>query len=178
LRGVFGSVYVRSMPLTSAIQPYDPRWPQNYADEAERLIPIFGSSLVETHHVGSTAVPELAAKPEIDILAVINMTGVPDQWTPSFEKQGYRRGGDLSPGHHFFKRDIGGVRTHKLHICHEGHPTISEMLRFRDHLRQHPADRLKYQELKLKLERENTEGIREYLAAKAPFIHAILASLD
>jgi len=52
------------------------------------------------------------------------------------------------------------------------------MLRFRDHLRRHPADRLRYQELKFKLKRENTDGIQEYLTAKEPFIRAILASLD
>jgi GrpB-like predicted nucleotidyltransferase (UPF0157 family) len=52
------------------------------------------------------------------------------------------------------------------------------MLRFRDHLSRHPVDRLRYQELKLKLEAENTRGIQEYLAAKDPFIRAVLASLD
>jgi GrpB-like predicted nucleotidyltransferase (UPF0157 family) len=162
------------MPLTSTIQPYDPHWPWQYADEAERLRPIFGPAVVEMHHVGSTAVPELSAKPEIDILIVVNVAEVPDEWSQSLLKLGYRRGGDLSPGHHFFKRDVGGVRTHKVHVCHQGHPGISQKLRFRDHLRQHPADRLRYQELKLKLERENTGGIREYLAGKAPFINSIL----
>ena len=112
--------------------------------------------------------------PEIDILIVVNVAQVPDEWSQSLHKLGYRRGGDLSPGHHFFKRDAGSVRTHKVHVCHQGHPNISEQLRFRDHLRRHPADRLRYQELKLKLERENTRGIREYLSGKAPFINSIL----
>jgi GrpB-like predicted nucleotidyltransferase (UPF0157 family) len=164
--------------LTSSIEPYDPRWPQKYADEAERLGPIFGSALVKMYHVGSTAVPELSAKPEIDILAVVNVDDVPDAWTRLLQNLGYRQGGDLSPGHHFFKRDVSGVRTHKLHVCRDGHSTIAEMLKFRDHLRQSPADRLRYEELKLKLERENTEGIREYLAAKKPFIRSVLADLD
>jgi GrpB-like predicted nucleotidyltransferase (UPF0157 family) len=166
------------MSLTSSIQPYDPKWPQQYANEEARLRPIFDSALVEIHHVGSTAVPELAAKEEIDILGVINLTGSVEDWSHSLEMLGYRRGGDLSPGHHFFKRDVNGVRTHKLHICREGHVQISRMLRFRDHLRRHPADRLKYQELKLRLQRENTRGIQEYLVAKDPFIRSVLASGD
>jgi len=166
------------MPLTSPIRPYDPRWPQEYANEETRLRPIFGSALVRIYHVGSTAVPELAAKGEIDILAVINFTGAVDDWSGSLEALGYRRGGDLSQGHHFFKRDVAGIRTHKLHICREGHTQITRMLRFRDHLRQHPADRMRYQDLKLRLELENTGGIQEYLAAKNPFISAILAGLD
>ena len=166
------------MPLTSSITPYDPQWPQRYAEEAERLSPTFGSALKEIHHVGSTAVPGLAAKPEIDILAVIRSGNVPEEWTRTFEQLGYRRGGDLSPNHHFFKRDIGGVRTHKLHVCREGHPNIAAMLKFRDHLRRHPADRLKYQELKLALERKNADGIHQYLAGKAPFIPFSLASSE
>lgn len=165
------------MPLPSPIRPYDPKWPREYADEEARLRPVFGPALVEIHHVGSTAVPALAAKGEIDILAVINVTGAVEDWTRSFGELGYRRGGDLSPGHHFFKRDVAGVRTHKLHICREGHAQIDRMLLFREHLRQHPVDRMRYQELKLKLERENTGGIQEYLAAKEPFISEILSGL-
>ncbi|HMH71568.1 MAG TPA: GrpB family protein, partial [Bradyrhizobium sp.] len=88
------------MPLTGPIRPYDPNWPQEYTNAEARLRPIFGSRLVEIHHVGSTAVPELAAKGEIDILAVINLTGSVEEWSRSFEELGYRRGGDLSPGHH------------------------------------------------------------------------------
>jgi GrpB-like predicted nucleotidyltransferase (UPF0157 family) len=114
------------MPLTSSIQSYDPTWPRQYANEEARLRPIFGSALVEMHHVGSTAVPELAAKGEIDIIAVINLTVTLEDWNPSFEMLGYRRGGDLSPGHRFFKRDIDGIRTHKLHICRNGHVQVSE----------------------------------------------------
>ncbi|WP_245287944.1 GrpB family protein [Bradyrhizobium sp. Ec3.3] len=139
---------------------------------------VLGPVLLEIHHVGSTAVPELAAKDEIDILAVVNLTGSVEQWKQSLEELGYRRGGDLSSRHSFFKRDVGRVRTHKLHICHEGHPQIVRMLRFRDHLRRHSADRMRYQELKFRLERENTGGIQEYLAAKEPFIDAILADLE
>lgn len=165
------------MLLTSPIRPYDPRWPQEYAQEEARLRPIFGPALVEIHHVGSTAVPELAAKGEIDMLAVITLAGTIEDWTRSLEELGYRRGGDLSEGHHFFKRDVAGVRTHKLHICREGHAQIDRMLLFREHLREHPVDRMRYQELKLKLERENTRGIQEYLAAKEPFISEILSGL-
>lgn len=122
--------------------------------------------------------PELAAKAEIDILVVINSAAAVDDWRHPLELLGYRRGGDLSPGHYFFKRDVQGVRTHKLHICRQGHAQIASMLRFRDHLRGHPADRVRYQQLKLKLERENTRGIGEYLAAKDPFIRAMLAGSD
>ncbi|WP_311977463.1 GrpB family protein [Bradyrhizobium diversitatis] len=102
------------MPLTSPIKSYDPTWPQQYAAEEARLKPVFGSGLIGIHHVGSTAVPGLAAKAEIDVLAVVWSDDSLDDWSRSLTRLGYRRGGDLSPGHHFFKRDVGDIRTHKL----------------------------------------------------------------
>ena len=166
------------MALTSSIQAYDPSWPGMYAAETARLTPVLGSALVEMHHVGSTAVPDLAAKPEIDILAVVDTVDVPELWVKGFEALGYRRGGDLSAGHRFFKRDLNGVRTHKLHVCDPGHPSIVDMLKFRDHLRRNSVDRGRYQALKLRLERENTGGIGQYLASKAPFIDSVVAGIE
>ena len=57
------------MPLTRIITSYESEWPRRYDEEVERLRPLFGDALTEIHHVGSTAIPELSAKPEIDILA-------------------------------------------------------------------------------------------------------------
>lgn len=166
------------MSLTSPIKPYDSLWPQQYAAEQARLRPLFGSKLIGIHHVGSTAVPELAAKGEIDVLAVVTSDSELEIWSRSLVELGYLRGGDLSSGHHFFKRDVNGVRTHKLHVCIDGHSQIARMLKFRDHLRKDPVSRSRYQELKLRLERENTSGIQEYLIAKDPFIQDILADID
>lgn len=162
------------MALTSSITSYDPSWPQRYVEAVSKLAPIFGVQLLGMHHVGSTAVPELAAKPEIDILAIVAISDTPASWTEKFTALGYRRGGDLSAGHRFFKRDVDEVRTHKVHICTVGHRSIEEMLRFRDHLRSHPEDRVRYGHLKRQLERANTAGISEYLAGKRPFIEEIL----
>jgi len=165
------------MPLTSSISPPNPSWPQQYRDAEAQLAPTFGPDLIAMHHVGSTAVAGLAAKPEIDILAIVTTSATPQPWTDRLAELGFRRGGDLSPGHRFYKRDVSGVRTHKLHVCVEGHPAVREMLSFRDHLRTNEADRRRYEELKLQLERENAGGIGEYLAQKRPLITAILAQL-
>ena len=94
------------MKLTSVIRDYDTAWPTMFADEARGLHPIFGDALVALHHVGSTAVPGLVAKPEIDILAVVSSFGALDGWVRLLGERGYRRGGDLSPGNCFFKRDV------------------------------------------------------------------------
>jgi GrpB-like predicted nucleotidyltransferase (UPF0157 family) len=166
------------MPLTSVITSYNPQWPGMYACTAERLRSIFGHSLTRLHHVGSTAVPGLAAKPEIDVLAIVTDTEDVKSWTDALATLGFRWGSDLSTGHLFFKRDENGIRTHKLHVCIEHHATALKMLQFRDHLRNCPQDRTRYAALKLSLEAENTTGIGEYLEKKAPIISSILAGLS
>lgn len=87
---------------------------------------------------------------------------------------GYVRGSDLSEGHHFYRRNVGGVRTHKLHACTRGHLTITQMLGFRDFLRRDASIRQQYEALKLQLESSNTGGMAEYLEKKSPFIEALL----
>jgi GrpB-like predicted nucleotidyltransferase (UPF0157 family) len=84
---------------------------------------------------------------------------------------GYVRGTDLSVGHHFYRRDVDGVRTHKIHVCVVGHGQIARMLRFRDLLREDSTIR---KDLKLRLEANNRGGIAEYLAHKAPYIDALM----
>jgi GrpB-like predicted nucleotidyltransferase (UPF0157 family) len=158
------------MPLTSRIETYNSRWPSQFACEATRLLPVFGESLIEIHHIGSTAVPSLSAKPEIDIVVVVIKRTTEADWSAGLVNLGYRRGGNLSVGHQFYKRDISGVRTHKVHVCDAGHLQIARMVKFRDMLRQDHLLRQRYQDLKVMLERTNTFGIAEYLRKKAPFI--------
>ncbi|WP_298360291.1 GrpB family protein [uncultured Litoreibacter sp.] len=158
------------MKLTSSITDYDQKWPSLFLEEAGRLWSVFGDACIDIHHVGSTAVEGLAAKPEIDVLVVVSSAKGLDNWQAELTGLGYKRGGDLAEGHHFFKRDVGGKRTHKLHVCVSGHSQINRMLGIRDHLRSNSADRLAYAELKFRLEKENRTGIAEYLAGKAPFL--------
>ena len=163
-----------SPALTSKITPYQAQWPDMYRREATRLRPVFGSAMSAMHHVGSTAVPGLASKPELDILVVVTAVANAESWTEELAAFQYRRGGNLSPGHLFFKRDVEGIRTLKIHVCLENHSKIHEMLSFRDYLRQHSDVRDEYQALKLELERTNVSGISEYLKGKEPFIEAVL----
>ena len=143
--------------------------------------PIFGPALVEIYHVGSTAVPELAAKGEIDILAVIILTGAIADWTKSFGDLGYRRGGNLSPGPSFLQTRCGWCPDAQTSYL-PGRPRADRQnVAFSRAPATAPGrSDEEYQELKLKLERENTGGIQEYLASKEPFISEILslASLD
>jgi GrpB-like predicted nucleotidyltransferase (UPF0157 family) len=162
------------MTLTSKISPYDPQWPLLFTTEKRRIAEGFGAELIETHHVGSTAVPGLCAKPEIDILVVVSEHVNEAARGEFMHTLGYVRGTDLSTDHHFYRRDVDGVRTHKIHVCVAGHGQIARMLRFRDLLRESASIRQQYQDLKLRLEANNRGGIAEYLAYKAPYIDALM----
>ncbi|GAA3113493.1 hypothetical protein GCM10010520_67020 [Rhizobium viscosum] len=142
--------------------------------EKERIAVTFAPDLVDIFHVGSTAVPGLSAKPEIDLLVEVREHRNEIARDSSMRMLGYVRGRDLSAGHHFYRRDIDGVRTHKVHVCVTGHWQIERMLRFRDLLRSDPTVRQQYQDLKLELEATNRDGIEEYLAKKAPYINALI----
>ncbi|MEX0283742.1 MAG: GrpB family protein [Paracoccaceae bacterium] len=166
------------MKLTSVLTTYDSRWTDMFATEAKRLRPVFGPACVAIYHVGSTAVEGLVAKPEIDVLVIVSDAAALADWQVRLRDLGYRRGRNLVPGHHFFKRDEGVVRTHKLHVCEDGHAQAHRMLRIRDRLRDNAEDRHAYAALKLWLEKENKTGIAEYLEGKAPFLDQLYARCE
>lgn len=162
------------MALTSQITSYNEQWPSMFLAERLLLAEVFGPDLIGIHHVGSTAVVGLSAKPEIDLLVEVRTQTNQVERDQSMVSLGYVRGSNLSQGHHFYRRDVAGVRTHKVHVCLMGHWQIERMIRFRDLLIDNAQIRQEYQRLKLQLESSNSDGIGEYLARKAPFIDDLM----
>ncbi len=162
------------MALTSQITPYNEQWPSMFLAERRLLAEVFGPDLIEIHHVGSTAVVGLSAKPEIDLLVEVREQTNQVERDQSMGSLGYVRGTNQSQEHHFYRKDVDGVRTHKVHVCLTGHWQIERMIRFRELLIDNAEIRLEYQRLKLQLEASNRDGIGEYLAKKAPFIDGLI----
>jgi len=158
-------------PVTNPVVEYDSNWPAIYQQEATAIIERI-PHYQAIHHVGSTSVPGLAAKPEIDMLLVVRPEDQRD-YASALAELGYRRGGNLSDGHQFYKKETDGRRSHKLHIYTEGHPQICSMLTFRNYLRENVDTRQSYQQLKLELFK-SASGLAEYLDGKAPFIESVL----
>lgn len=129
------------------VVPYDPRWPEQFEREAALLKQTLGRECVAVHHVGSTSVPGLAAKPKIDIILVVrHLEDVLERLaTIGFE---YRGEYNIPMHGGFSKRGSGSVN---LHVYAEGNPEIELNLMFRDYLRSHPALRDEYAALKYKL---------------------------
>lgn len=131
------------MALTSKIIPYDSQWPLMFDEEKERLLRVFEARVICIHYVGSTAVPGFAAKPGIDLLVeVVSHQAAHDLAMATI---GYQRGKDLSEGHRFYRRNVMGVRTHKVHLCSQGHSSVKRMLTFRNPLRRDRWIREAYQ---------------------------------
>jgi GrpB-like predicted nucleotidyltransferase (UPF0157 family) len=151
-----------------------------YEEEARKLRRVFGAELVSIHHIGSTAVPGLQAKPVIDTLVVIKDILRIHDFDSRMIAVGYRPRGECldafgTPGRFYFSKDTDGIRTHQAHVMEKGHFDIKRKLDFRDYLRAHPDEAETYGTLKERLAAENTQGVAEYIEGKDGFVKAIIA---
>ena len=128
---------------------------------------------ISVEHVGSTAVPGLAAKPVIDMDVVVPAS---EQATAiaRLASLGYEHRGDLGiPQREAFRSPEGSPRHH-LYLCPPTSPAHANHIAIRDHLRANPADAKAYGDLKKRLAREFTDDIDGYIEGKTGFLVAIL----
>src|SRR5437868_6652545 len=170
------------MPRTIEVVEYDPAWDAAFAREARRLAGVFGDALVAVHHVGSTSIAGLHAKPIIDILVVLRETETIDRFSAPMESLGYRVRGECpdaeipgTPGRFYFSKDTRGTRTHHLHACAVGHPDAADKLAFRDYLRAHSREAAAYGDLKRRLALEHPRDTIAYIRGKDHFVKSLLA---
>jgi GrpB-like predicted nucleotidyltransferase (UPF0157 family) len=78
------------MPRAIEVVQYDSAWDEAFASEANALVHVFADVLSGIHHIGSTSIPGLAAKPIIDVLVVLRETATIDRFTRAMEGLGYR----------------------------------------------------------------------------------------
>jgi GrpB-like predicted nucleotidyltransferase (UPF0157 family) len=157
------------------IESYDPSWPLKFEAEKGALAAALSPWLVGLiEHVGSTAVPELAAKPVIDIMAPVAdlLSSLPaiEALTPlSYCYFPYR-----ADEMHWFCKPSELERTHHLHLVPCGSRLWNERLAFRDLLRSDEAVRRAYAELKLALAARHRHDREAYTEAKTEFIRSSL----
>ena len=163
------------MPSRYTFEPYSPDWPLQFAAEAQRLRELLGDELVVIHHIGSTAIRGLAAKPIIDLLPVVRQIECVDPLTPAFEAAGYRAWGEygLVGRRYFTKDDANGTRTHNIHIYAEGNVEIHRHLAFRDFLCAHPAVQREYEDVKRRAYALHPTDIDRYNDAKNAWIKRV-----
>ncbi|HKP25962.1 MAG TPA: GrpB family protein [Dongiaceae bacterium] len=152
--------------------PYDPAWQVQFASAREEILSACNGLILEVHHVGSTAIPCIAAKPVIDLMPVVRRFEDGAASVAALQALGYQSRGEHGiAGRHYFVR--GTPRTHQAHLFAAGHPEIERHLLFRDYLCAHAYERAAYERLKRKLAAEFGDDRQAYAAAKTPFCDRI-----
>jgi len=161
------------------IVEYDPHWPTLFAAEAARIQKVLGNDqVVIIEHIGSTAVPKIAAKPIIDLMVGVYSLQKAQRAIPLLEGLGYvywRE--DPRPGRMFFVQGMppyGLQRTHHLHIVEAYKEFGEERLLFRNYLRAHPYEAERYQALKLDLAGRFRTDREAYTDGKSKYVQAIV----
>jgi GrpB-like predicted nucleotidyltransferase (UPF0157 family) len=166
---------VRNDPIE--VVDYDPAWPARFEDLRARLAEALGSTAARIDHVGSTAVPSLAAKPVIDIQ--VSVPDVDDEaaYRDPIESCGFAlRYREL--GHRYFRPPPGLARLYQVHVCTFGSAWERVHLLFRDYLRANPDEAQRYQEMKRHVAAQNRGDRIAYNDAKGPLIVEMLARAE
>jgi GrpB-like predicted nucleotidyltransferase (UPF0157 family) len=156
------------------IDPYDPSWPHQYEEHSRTIRLALGQRLLAIHHIGSTSVPGLAAKPIIDILIIVADSSNENAYVPDLEAVGYVLR-VREPELHEHRMLRTRSRSAHVHVYSWGAPEVERHLIFRDRLRKSSADRLLYEETKRRLAAQSWNDVNDYAEAKSSVVEAIIA---
>lgn len=161
---------------TVDLYEYDPTWPEQYELARRDLEGAVGELVVAIHHIGSTSVPGLVAKPTIDIALVVSSIDVFITRVNAVEALGYEyRPTAMFDEHHLFLRRIEDEeRTHHLHVVSTSCSELDDWLEFRDLLRRDPQAARRYGELKRAMAERHYTDRGAYVDAKTPIINDLL----
>lgn len=149
----------------------DPTWPARYAAEAGKIKAALPDKARRIEHIGSTAVPGLAAKPIVDILVTVADAEDEVAYVPALERAGYLMR-VREPGHRMLRTPAGDVH---VHVLADEDPAAQAYLTFRDQLRASPGDRARYLATKRRLAQLDWPTVNHYARAKTDVIRVILA---
>ncbi|MGD1904026.1 MAG: GrpB family protein [Geitlerinemataceae cyanobacterium] len=153
---------------------YDPNWPTIFQQLHARLWPVIRDVALAIEHVGSTSVPGLAAKPIVDLSAIVPSEREIPIAIEQLSALGYVHRGNLGiAGREAFKTP-DGLPDHHLYVCPQGSPALANHLAVRDYLRAHPQAVREYGNLKKQLARQFPNDIDRYIDGKTDLIVDIL----
>jgi GrpB-like predicted nucleotidyltransferase (UPF0157 family) len=154
------------------LSEHDPSWAERFEEEKGKLAGIFDGQAVGIEHIGSTSVPDLCAKPIVDVLVGLRELEVSEEQIAAMQELGYEYLGEYGlPGRLFFRKD---PRTHHVHVVQHGGMHWDRQLTFRDALRTDTDERRRYDEFKRKLAAAGYSR-ESYTELKTPFIREVEA---
>lgn len=154
------------------VVPHNPQWKKDFATESEQITIALGENLVTVHHIGSTAIPHIYAKPIIDFLVEVKNINLVEEKNSAMKALGYKAMGEfgLVGRRYFRKKNPSGIRTHHVHIYQVDSSEIKRHLAFRDYMIAHPEDAEQYSKLKRELAKKYPYDIEGYMDGKDEFI--------
>jgi GrpB-like predicted nucleotidyltransferase (UPF0157 family) len=158
-------------PAIVELVAYDPEWPARFEAERAYIDAALGPLARRIEHIGSTAVPGLAAKPVIDVLVEADDPDAEQQYVPLMQSAGYVLR-VREPRHRMFRTPARDVH---VHVWPAGSAEATDYLLLRDWLRTHADDRLLYESVKRALAGRRWRDANYYAEAKTPVIQAIKA---
>jgi GrpB-like predicted nucleotidyltransferase (UPF0157 family) len=154
------------------VVPHDVAWKGEFQAEADQIVGALGDIVVALHHIGSTAIPGIFAKPIIDILLEAVDLETLDRQSRALEELAYEALGEFGiVGRRYFrKNNASRIRTHHVHAFQTGNVEIERHLAFRDYMVAHPEEARQYGELKQELATHHPEDIEAYMDGKNAYI--------
>lgn len=160
---------------TVTLVPHRTAWTREYELEIDRLESIAGDRLHDYEHIGSTAIEGLAAKPVIDLLAVVDdLSAARESLVPLLEEHGYEHRPGGVQGRLFVAKGPRSNRTHYLSLTEQDSDFHAETLAFRDHLRENPDVAAEYESLKRELAENHPDDRETYTERKSAFVGRVL----
>ena len=161
-------------PRQVRVVPHEPAWKEAFEAEAAALRSVLGDEAVAIHHIGSTSVPNLHAKPTVDVLVEAREIGNLDDLETELDEGGYEAWGEYGiPGRRFFTRDRGPERLCNVHVFEAGSPGVERHLAFRDYLTRHPETARAYGDLKGDLAERFPADMEAYMNGKDAFVKKV-----
>jgi GrpB-like predicted nucleotidyltransferase (UPF0157 family) len=177
-----GDTFERHPSLDDRFDPairvveYDPAWQVLAAQELRRVEEALGEVAVRLAHIGSTAVPGLAAKPILDLQLSVAAIEPRQLYVEPLERLGYLFvPAPESPDHHFFAHPHERPRTHHLHVCEAGSQHEFRHLAIRDFLRTHADEAARYATLKRQVAARHPQDRLAYIESKDDYVEALEA---
>jgi GrpB-like predicted nucleotidyltransferase (UPF0157 family) len=166
------------MKKSIILHPYNPHWPEMVEIEAQLIRETLGTDVIDIHHMGSTSVPGLTAKEDLDIMLIVDDLKA----ALKLQEVGYVFKGEINiPLRYFFSKNTEKSKVN-LHVVEPGHGFIGLNLTFRDYLRTHPQVRDSYGALKQEIVKDPDHASKvgnlmpKYTMGKDAFIKNVLDS--
>lgn len=160
------------------VVPYDENWEKEFIKESRKIKDIMNDEIIKIHHIGSTSIKGIYAKPVIDILIEVKDIKNIDNYNEAMMKLGYIKKGEFGiKERRFFIKGLYN-RTHHIHIFQTGNKEIKRHLNFRDYMNSNKDEAKRYENLKIDLAKKFKYDIDGYCNGKNDFIKNIDKKAD